>query len=93
MKTITEREFKRICRDISNDRDVIIRSNPIGSKEEILLWMLLGTLVSYLSLSENETPCFNGKPEADTYREAIRFVLRGRMATEFDPEPLIDSLS
>ena len=91
MKLITEAEFERLCRQISEDRDVIIRSNPIGSDEEILLWMLLGTLVSYLSLTENESPCFNGRPDAQTYREAIRFVLRGRM-TEFDPRPMIDSL-
>ena len=93
MKTITKVEFRRICSQIDEDREVIIRSNPVGTDEEILLWMLLGTLVSYLSLAENETPCFNGKPDAETYREAIRFVLRGRMAKDFDPEPSIDLLS
>jgi hypothetical protein len=92
VKTITEKEFERICRQISSDKDVIIRNNPVGSDEEILLWMLLGTLLSYLSLAEIETPCFNGKADSGTYLEAIRFVLRERKNPDFDPEPLIGLL-
>jgi hypothetical protein len=84
--TITKSEFSRICRQIEEDRDLIIRSNPIGTPEEILLWMLLGVLVSYLNLSEMDAPCFNGKPNADTYRDAIRFILNDRMADDFDPD-------
>jgi len=58
-----------------------------------MLWMLLGVLVSYLSLSEIETPCFTGKPNAETYRNAIRFVLMGRAKPEFDPEDDMAALS
>jgi hypothetical protein len=93
VKTITEAEFARICRQIIADRDIIIRNNPVGNEEEILLWMLLGTLISYLSISEAETPCFNGKPDAGTYRNAIRFVLKGRMAGSFEPEKHLELLS
>ena len=93
MKTITETKFEHICRQIIEDRDVIIRNNPIGSDQEILLWMLIGTLISYLSLSETETPSFNGKPDSGVYRDAMRFVLKGRMENDFDPEPHIASLS
>jgi hypothetical protein len=88
--TITETEFSRICREIKADGEQMIRDNPIGTSEEVMLWMLLGILVSYLSLSELETPCFTGKPDAETYRIAIRFVLKERMNPKFDLEPYFD---
>ena len=74
------------------DRESIIKHNPIGSDEEILLWMLLNSLAIYLSLSEIETPCFNGKPDAQTYRDAIIFVLENRRQTDFDVNSYLDSL-
>ena len=89
---ISETEFEKICRQIFEDREAIIRNNPVGDREEILLWMFLGVLVSYLSISELESPCFSGKPDAHTYRNAIRFVLKDRTATEFDIEPYFDLL-
>lgn len=81
---ITEAEFARIVNGIVEDRETIIRHNPMGSDEEILLWMLLSCLISYLNLSDVETPCFTGRPDAATYREAIAFVLRTRKHPDFD---------
>lgn len=89
---ITEKEFERICDGLRDDRELIIKHNPIGSDEEILLWMLLSVLISYLSLSEMETPCFTGKATAETYREAIRFILNERRENDFDPEPVLDRM-
>ena len=93
MTTITEDEFARIVRGIADDRESIIKHNPIGPPDEILLWMLLSCLISYLNLSEIETPCFNGKPDADTYRKAISFVLSDRRSGEFDPEQYLHILT
>ena len=84
MVMISEKEFSRIVRGIEKDRDTIIKHNPLGTDEEILLWMLLSVLHSYLSLNEQETPCFSGAPTADVYRDAIAFVLRNRKSEEFD---------
>jgi hypothetical protein len=84
MVSITEDEFRRLCVGIREDRDAIVKHNPIGPPEEILLWMLLSCLVSYLSLSDQETPCFTGKPDSDTYRNAILFVLKERQTENFD---------
>lgn len=89
---IGEREFASICEGICADRGSIIKHNPIGTDEEILLWMLLSCLISYLSLSETETPCFNGKPNATTYRDAILFVLKDRKTKEFDPRIYLDRM-
>ena len=93
MAKISERELERICEGIYQDREIICRHNPIGSKEETLLWMLLSCLVSYLSLSEIETPCFTGKPTAETYRQAILFVLKDRKTENFDTEKHLEKLT
>lgn len=89
---ISKSEFKRICDGIYEDREIICKNNPIGTRDEILLWMLLSILVSYLNLSEIETPCFNGKPTAETYRDAILFVLKNRKEEDFDSEKYLDEL-
>ncbi len=83
MTRITEAEFASICNGIRDDRDSIIKHNPLGTHEEILLWMLLSCLISYLNLAEVETPCFNGTPDAKTYRKAILFVLNTRQSDDF----------
>ncbi|CAN5454585.1 hypothetical protein BH10ACI2_BH10ACI2_11630 [soil metagenome] len=85
MTKISEAEFARICDGIREDRESIIKHNPLGPPDEILLWMLLSCLISYLNLTELETPCFTGKPDAETYRKAVLFVLRERMEPVFDP--------
>ena len=84
MAYITEAELARIVDGICSDRAAIIKHNPIGTEEEILLWMLLSCLVSYLSLDDNQTPCFTGRPDADTYRKAIGYVLAARKSDDFD---------
>lgn len=93
MTEISEAEFARISRGIYEDRASICRHNPIGTQEEILLWMLTSALILYLNLTEIETPCFNGKPTAETYREAILFIVQNRMKTKFDAEKYLNQFS
>ncbi|HEX8370257.1 MAG TPA: hypothetical protein VF604_17045 [Pyrinomonadaceae bacterium] len=93
MTKISEKEFARICAGICEDGESIYRHNPLGTREETLLWMLLSVLISYLSLSEIETPCFNGKPTAETYRQAILFILRDRKTEDFEAEKYLVKLS
>jgi hypothetical protein len=90
LQTLTNQDFIKICQGIYEDREVICRHNPLGTQEEILLWMLLSVLVSYLSLSEMETPCFVGRPTAETYRQAILQVLQKRMNPPFEPLAIIN---
>ena len=92
MARISEAEFARIVAGISADRESIIKHNPIGTAEETLLWMLLSCLVSFLSLSEIETPCFTGRPNAGTYRDAILFILRDKKTEDFDAEKYLNTL-
>ena len=90
MTKISEAEFANICEGIRMDRKAIIANNPIGSENVVLLWMLLGVLVSYLNLSDVETPCFNGQPDEQSYRDAINFVLANRKKTDFETERYLD---
>ena len=92
MSKISEKEFAGICEGIYEDRDSIYKHNPIGTRQETLLWMLLSCLVSYLSLSEIETPCFTGKSTAKTYYQAILFILRDKKEEEFDTEKYLENL-
>ncbi|MBP7415393.1 MAG: hypothetical protein WBC19_14755 [Pyrinomonadaceae bacterium] len=91
MTKITENEFARIVDGISEDSESIIKHNPLGPPDEILLWMLLSCLISYLNLSEIETPCFTTKPDANTYRDAIHFVMKDRRETDFDINKYLDT--
>jgi hypothetical protein len=93
MTLISEAEFRHLVDGIVADQESIIRHNPIGTPEEILLWMLLNSLVVYLSLKEMETPCFSGRPDASVYRDAIEFVLRKRKIEEFDVAAVLDKLT
>ena len=92
MTRISETEFARIVDGIREDRESIIKHNPIGSEEEILLWMLLAVLSSYLNLNEQETPCFTGRPNAETYRDAIRFVVGPRRDGNFDVDAVLNTI-
>lgn len=92
MTKISEVEFARICRGIYEDRKIIRKHNPIGKPDEILLWMLLSCLISYLSLTEIEIPCFTGIPDSDTYRKAILFILKNRASEKFDAEKYLIEL-
>ena len=92
MACINETRFTEICDGIAQDRSLIIKHNPVGTDEEVLLWMLLSCLVSYLSLTDRETPCFTGRPDAKTYRDAIRFVLEDRRNGDFPIEQYLDRL-
>ncbi len=92
MTKISEEEFSRICKGIDEDRQKIYKHNPIGTEQETLLWMLLSILLSYLSLSEIETPCFTGVPTAEAYRQAILFILKNRKIEDFDAEKYLDKL-
>jgi hypothetical protein len=93
MTKISEGEFARICDGIIEDRESIIKHNPLGTDEEILLWMLLSCLITYLSLSDIETPCFNGKPNAETYRDALIFVLKERRSDDFDANKYLNKFA
>ena len=92
MTTISETEFVRICQQVYHDREQIYQFNPSVSHEEVLLWMLLACLINYLSLSEAETPCFPGAPDAEVYRQAILHILQTGTKPLFDPAKYLNEM-
>lgn len=92
MVLITENRFRKICSGIRDDREIILKHNPIGTPDETLLWMLLGCLTVYFGLTDAETPCFTGTPDANAYRDAINFVLQKRREDSFNAERYIDEM-
>ncbi len=92
MSQISQQEFTRICLGIRDDAESILTHNPIGTRDETLLWMLMSCLISYLSLLEMETPCFTGVPDRETYRKAILFILDGRKTDDYDANAIIEEM-
>lgn len=92
MNQISEQEFSKICEGIYQDREIIIKHNPIGTDQEILLWMLLSCLISYLSLDEKDIPCFPNQTNLETYRQAILFILEKRKEKKIDTEKYLTKL-
>ncbi len=93
MTKINEAEFARICNGIYEDRETIIKHNPLGSDAEILLWMLMSILISYLSLDDKEIPCFPNSTSLETYRHAILFILNERKSENFEVEKYLAKFS
>lgn len=92
MTTISEAEFARICQHICADREQIYQFNVNAAHKEVLLWMLLACLINYLNLSETETPCFPGAPDAEVYLQAILHVLQGRTEPAFEAVRYLNEL-
>jgi hypothetical protein len=94
MCTISEQEFRKLCDDIYADRLQIYTYHPnASSKREALLWMMLGCLLSLLSVDVTEQPSADGGASPDPYGDAILEVLKNRMEPDFDPQPLLLELS
>ena len=89
MAGITELEFSKLCASVSAEREAIVRHNPMRTPEETLLWMLLGVLISYLSLDAAETPCFPGNTDANVFRDAILQIVARKRTEEFDALPYL----
>ncbi|MBA3768282.1 MAG: hypothetical protein H0W99_15155 [Acidobacteria bacterium] len=85
MTTISELEFKRLCDDIYADRRQVYAFNPNVSRREALLWMLLGCLVSLLSIPILEQPSVYGGVSSDPYGDAVCEVLKDHTQPAFDP--------
>lgn len=92
MAKITEMEFVKIVDGIVEDRESIIKHNPIGSDAEILLWMLMSCLINFIGLTDNQIPCFPGKPTAETYQQAIGHIMSESCDEKFDLEAQLRKL-
>ncbi|HEY0323302.1 MAG TPA: hypothetical protein VGC66_20260 [Pyrinomonadaceae bacterium] len=92
-ETISESEFQRLCDEIYRDRFEIYAFNPNTTKREALLWMILGCLISLLSITDAELQSLADSSSLDPYGDAICNLLRERAAPPFAPQPFVLELS
>jgi hypothetical protein len=93
VETISEAEFSKLCEEVYRDRFEIYRFNPGAGKSEALLWMLLGCLISLLSVGEEELQSLDDSSSQEPYADAICQLLRGRAGPSFDPRPYLERFS
>jgi len=93
MSTISEKEFKKLCDQIYADRLQIYDFVPSLSRRDALMWMLLGCLVSLLSVALPEQSGLDGGSTADPYGDAVCEILKDRTAPFFDPRPHLRELA
>jgi hypothetical protein len=89
VETISEEGFKKLCEEIYRDRSQIYGFNPGMAKDEALLWVLTGCLVSLLSLTGTELESLS---RGSSYGDEICALLEGRTEPPFDARPYIDEL-
>lgn len=93
MDTITEQQFKKLCDDTYCERHEIYPLNPNVSHREALLWMLLGKLVSLLSVPILEQPSVYGATNSDPYGNAVIEIVQQRASPNFDPKLYVNELT
>ncbi len=93
VETISESELRRVCDEIYRDRFEIYAFNPGASQSDALLWMLLGCLISLLSVEEEELQALFESSGQASYTDATCKLLEGRTAPPFDPRPVVEELS
>lgn len=91
MHAISETRFRTLCEEIYRDRVRIHEFNPAAPRAETLLWVLLGSLFSLLSLRYQEMPIV-AEPKVEGYVEAICNVVNARNEGAFDPRPILQDL-
>jgi hypothetical protein len=90
---ISESELKRVCDDLYGDRFEIYAFNPGASHNEALLWMLVGCLISLLSVNEEELRTLFDSSGPTSYADAVCKLLEGRTQPPFDVRAVVDELT
>jgi len=90
VETISESELKKVCDELYGDRFEIYAFNPGASRPDALLWMLLGCLISLLSVGEEELQALFDSSGQVSYRDAVCGLLEGRTEPPFDPRAVVE---
>jgi hypothetical protein len=92
-ETISESRLERVCDEIYRDRFEIYGFNPGVSRSDAVLWMLLGCLISLLSITEEESQALFDASGQVLYADAVCKLLKGRTEPPFDPRPCVEELA
>jgi hypothetical protein len=92
VETISESELRRVCDEIHRDRFQVYEFNPTASRRNAVLWMLLGCLISLLSIEDAELQALSPASSEDPYGEVVRRLLEMRAENGFDPRTIVEEL-
>lgn len=89
---ISEGQFKKLCDDVYLDRHQIYKFNPGMSHRDALLWLILGSVYSLLSIPVIYQPSSINPTSDDPYGDVICELLQGRMKEPFDARAHLEML-
>lgn len=92
VETISEGEFKRLCEEIYRDRSEVYSFRPDVQKSEALVWMLLGCLISLLSVNDAEVQALVDSSSKDLYGACVHALVQSRARPPFDSRPYVEDL-
>jgi hypothetical protein len=92
MTKITEDEFRQLCDDLYRDRRQLRDYNPSATPAEAVLWVLLGSLYSLLSLEPGQVPAAT-TATVEGYVNTVCRVLDDRREGKFEPRPYLLELA
>lgn len=93
METISKEEFQRLCDEIYRDRFEVYEFNPDLSRREAALWMLMGCLISLLSVTDEELQRLASSSGRETYGDLVCELVRKHAAPPFDPSTHLEKLA
>jgi hypothetical protein len=91
--TISEQDFAKLCDDAYRDRELIYSYNPNMNPVDCLEWMILGCLITLLSIEEADQANAFSESTEHPYGEAIVKLLENRMTEPFDADAHLKQLS
>lgn len=91
VEKISREEFEKLCDEIYRDRLEIYEFNPGATRRDALLWMLLGCLISLLSINYEELEALTDSSGKD-YGDVVCQLLRERAEPTFDARPHVEEL-
>jgi hypothetical protein len=93
MDTISEPEFKKLLDDIYEDRQTFQTLLPGFSQRDAILWMLLGSLISLLSVPPERQPKLDDYVGDDPFAAAIKELIHQYGSPVFDSDVYVAELS
>ena len=90
MEMISVNELRVLCNELLSDIETISSWNPNLTVTDAFLWMLMGSLVSLLSVQPDELADIYDPEDQDHYFKAVVAILTNRLEPSVDPEHILN---
>lgn len=92
MMKVSEQQFAKLCEDVYLDREQIYNYNPSMNRVDCLEWMILGCLITLLSIEPSDQSYDFETSTEHPYGEVICKLLHNRMTEPFDAKLYLNQL-